>query len=65
MSLHTFTYGKFSTQYRLVQEKRKTVRLSVLPGGGVVLKCPADYTPGQREKFLKRKWQWLQQQPQP
>ncbi|MBU1626620.1 M48 family metallopeptidase [bacterium] len=62
MKQETFTYGKYSYQYYLVKQDRKTVSLVVQPSLKIVLKCPIDYEVEKIERFLKKKWNWLERQ---
>jgi predicted metal-dependent hydrolase len=62
MTHQTFTIGSRFYTYSYIQEIRKTLRLSVMPSGEIVLKCPVNYPNLKRDKFLKRKWQWLDKQ---
>ncbi len=62
MKQECFLYGDYSYQYYLVQQDRKTVSLTVQPSLNIILKCPHDYTSSHVEKFLKRKWHWMEKQ---
>lgn len=62
MSLSLFTYGKYSYEYHLFREERKTVKLTVYPNLSIVLKCPNSYPEEKVETFLQRKWHWLEKQ---
>ncbi|MCK9438476.1 M48 family metallopeptidase [Patescibacteria group bacterium] len=62
MERHIFKYGSFSYQYFVVRQDRKTVSLSVQPSLNIVLRCPKDFSHDKIEKFLKRKWSWLEKQ---
>ena len=62
MKNETFTYGKYSYQYYLVRQDRKTVSLTVQPSLNIILKCPLNYADKKMERFLKRKWNWLEKQ---
>lgn len=62
MKINTFKYGKYSYEYYLVLQDRKTVALTVQPNLNIILKCPFDYDAEKIEKFFKRKWLWLEQQ---
>lgn len=62
MKLQTFKYGKYSYEYYLVLQQRKTVSLTVQPSLNIILKCPLDYNVDKIDKFLKRKWLWLEKQ---
>lgn len=62
MEINTFKYGKYSYGYYLVLQDRKTVALTVQPSLNIILKCPFNYDAGKIERFLKRKWLWLEKQ---
>ncbi len=62
MEKHTFKYGSYSYEYYLVRQERKTISLIVQPSLKVVLKCPIDCDEEKIQKFLKRKWKWLEKQ---
>ncbi|EKD65070.1 MAG: zinc metalloprotease [uncultured bacterium] len=64
MKLKTFKYGKYSYEYYLVEQDRKTVALTVQPSLNIILKCPIEYETEKIERFLKRKWLWLEKQVQ-
>ncbi len=62
MKKHIFKYGSYSYEYYLIRQERKTIALVVQPRLTVVLKCPFNYSDERIEKFLKRKWKWLEKQ---
>ncbi len=62
MEKHIFKYGSYSYEYYLVREKRKTVSLVVQPSLKIILKCPTDCDEERIQKFLKKKWKWLEKQ---
>ncbi|PIZ74797.1 hypothetical protein COY07_00140 [Candidatus Peregrinibacteria bacterium CG_4_10_14_0_2_um_filter_43_11] len=62
MKKETFTYGKYSYEYYLIKQDRKTVSLIVQPNLTIILKCPMDYKMDKIERFLKKKWSWLEKQ---
>ncbi|PIR55440.1 M48 family peptidase [Candidatus Peregrinibacteria bacterium CG10_big_fil_rev_8_21_14_0_10_36_19] len=62
MKIKEFKYGKYSYEYYLVLQDRKTVALTVQPSLNIILKCPLDYDIDKIERFLKRKWLWLEKQ---
>jgi predicted metal-dependent hydrolase len=62
MKLSTFTYGNFNYQYYLVYQDRKTVSLTVQPSLHIILRCPTWYTSEKVERFLTKKWLWLEAQ---
>lgn len=64
MKISTFKYGKYSYEYYLVFQDRKTIALTVQPSLNIILKCPIGYDVDKIDKFLKRKWLWLEKQVQ-
>jgi predicted metal-dependent hydrolase len=62
MEINTFKYGKYSYEYHLVLQDRKTVALTVQPSLNIILKCPFIYDADKIDRFLKRKWLWLEKQ---
>jgi len=60
--MHTFIYGNYSYTYELLKQNRKSLVLTVKPDMCIVLKCPNDVESERIEKFLKRKWLWLNKQ---
>jgi predicted metal-dependent hydrolase len=62
MEQETFKYGDYKYKYYLVYEDRKTISLTVKPNLSIIVKCPHTYSEDKIEKFLKRKWNWLQKQ---
>ncbi len=62
MKLSTFKYGNYSYEYYLMRQSRKTVALTVQPSLNIILKCPSDYDEEKIQKFLKRKWLWMEKQ---
>jgi hypothetical protein len=62
MEKHIFQYGSFSYHYFIVRQNRKTISLSVQPSLSIILKCPKDFSQEKIEKFLKKKWSWLEKQ---
>lgn len=57
-----FKFGKFSYEYELVKQDRKTLSLTVTPELEIILHSPK-YAENERiENFLKRKWFWLEKQ---
>lgn len=57
-----FIYGSFEYDYALVREDRKTLSLTVMPDMSIFLKSPREADAERIEKFLKKKWFWLQKQ---
>jgi len=64
MIINTFKYGKYSYDYYLIRQDRKTVALTVQPSLNLILKCPFDYDSVKIDRFLKKKWLWLEKQVQ-
>lgn len=64
MKVNIFKFGKYSYEYYLVLQDRKTVALTVQPSLNIILKCPFEYDAAKIERFLKRKWLWLEKQVQ-
>lgn len=57
-----FIYGNYSYCYKIVQQDRKSLSLVVRPDSSIVLKQPFNIKPERVEKFLKKKWFWLNKQ---
>jgi predicted metal-dependent hydrolase len=62
MEQRTFIYGRYSYNYYIVFQERKTIALTVQPNLNIILKCPFEYCENKIETFLKRKWAWLEEQ---
>jgi len=62
MKQEAFNYGQYSYEYYLIKQDRKTVSLVVQPSLTIILKCPLDYEIERIERFLKKKWHWLEKQ---
>lgn len=62
MDKHIFKYGSYSYEYYLIKQKRKTISMIVQPTLKIVLKVPDSYDEEKIEKFLKKKWRWLEKQ---
>ena len=60
--MQTFIYGNYSYTYELVKQDRKSLALTVKPDMGIILKCPQKVESERIEKFLKRKWSWMNKQ---
>lgn len=60
--MHIFIYGNYSYKYQLIKEDRKSLALTIKPDLGIVLKCPYGIENERIEKFLKRKWSWMNKQ---
>jgi len=57
-----FRYGKYSYQYILLKEDRKTIALTVTPDLEIIVRSSQNATIEKVENFLKRKWVWLEKQ---
>lgn len=55
-----FNYGRYSYQYHVEYENRKTFSLVVYPNLAVILKVPIGTANDLIEKFLVKKWVWLE-----
>ncbi|MBI1856787.1 M48 family metallopeptidase [Candidatus Saccharibacteria bacterium] len=62
MTTRTFEYGTHSYIYGLVRQDRKTLSLTVEPCLDIILKVPEDVDNERIEKFLRKKWMWLNKQ---
>lgn len=60
--MEEFIFGAFVYQYKLIKQQRKTLCLTVTPDLCIVLKCPEMMEKEKIEKFLSRKWHWLEKQ---
>lgn len=60
--MQTFIYGNYSYTYTLVKQDRKSLALTVRPDMGIILKCPRNVEDERIDKFLKRKWSWMNKQ---
>lgn len=60
--MNKFVYGSFAYEYELIREERKTLSLTVMPDMSIFMKCPTQADEQRIEKFLKKKWFWLQKQ---
>ncbi len=58
----TFIFGKYSYEYFLVYQERKTLALTIFPNQKIVLKCPKKCEKEKITNFLKRKWKWIEKQ---
>ena len=58
------TYGKYSLEYYEVFENRKSFFLTIKPNGSVILKVPNTASAEKTEKFLQKKWRWIEKQKQ-
>lgn len=62
MKSKVFNYGRYSYQYYLSKENRKTISLVVKPDKTIVIKAPIKAKTEEIESFLKRKWSWMRRQ---
>lgn len=60
--MEKFIFGSFSYEYVLIKQNRKTFSLTVMPDLRIILKCPNRADTDKIEKFLKKKWFWLEKQ---
>ncbi|OQB05855.1 MAG: WLM domain protein [bacterium ADurb.Bin212] len=60
--IRKFIFGSYTYDYVLCREERKTLSLTVNPDLSILVKCPNQATEERIEKFLKKKWLWLQKQ---
>lgn len=57
-----FIFGAFVYKYQLIIQDRKTLSLTVTPNLDIILKCPPKTETERIEKFLQKKWFWLEEQ---
>lgn len=57
-----FKFGSNEYNYLMIREKRKTLSLTVRPDLKIVLKCPDSIEQERVDKFLRKKWIWLEEQ---
>jgi predicted metal-dependent hydrolase len=57
-----FIFGTFVYEYQLIIQERKTLSLTVTPDLHIILKCPESTEIERIEKFLRKKWFWLEKQ---
>lgn len=62
MTKQVFRYGKYTYDYYLIKEARKTISLTVKPDLTLVVKSPLKYSQEKINNFLKRKWIWIEKQ---
>lgn len=60
MPLRFFRYGKYSYQYQLEYEDRKSFSLVIYPNLSIILKAPIFASEDDIKKFLIKKWSWLE-----
>ncbi len=56
-----FNYGRYNYQYHLELMDRKSMSLVVYPSQRIVVKAPLDTSIEKVEKFLAKKWLWLEE----
>jgi len=61
-NMERFIFGTFIYEYKLIKQDRKTLSLTVTPELKLVLKCPKQVNKERIEKFLRKKWFWLEKQ---
>lgn len=57
-----FIFGSYIYEYTLIRQNRKTLSLTVTPDLRIILKCPTHTDAERIEKFLRKKWFWLEKQ---
>ena len=57
-----FIFGTFVYEYLLIEQERKTLSLTVTPELTIIVKCPFQTDVERIEKFLRKKWFWLEKQ---
>lgn len=57
-----FIFGTFVYEYQLIKQDRKTLSLTVTPDLRIIVKCPENIDSERIEKFLQKKWFWLEKQ---
>lgn len=62
MIQRSFAYGRHRYTYSLLKQERKTLSLTVEPCMDIILKVPFDVDNERIEKFLQKKWMWMQKQ---
>ena len=62
MTDRTFAYGRHSYTYGLLKQDRKTLSLTVEPCMDIILKVPLITDDERIEKFLQKKWLWMNKQ---
>lgn len=60
--MNKFVYGSYIYNYDLQLQNRKTISITVQPDLNIIVKAPSDATNEKIEKFLKKKWFWLEKQ---
>lgn len=60
--MNEFVFGTFVYSYQLIAQDRKTLALTVTPNLDIILKCPYNTEFERIEKFLEKKWFWLEKQ---
>ncbi len=57
-----FIWGKYSFDYFILKEDRKTISVRVTPKMKVIVKCPEKIKDSELEEYLKRKYNWIAEQ---
>ncbi len=57
-----FRYGAYEYEYELISENRKSLKLTVMPSLGIILRAPVDADDQRIKRFLEKKWRWLEKQ---
>ncbi|MFZ2276056.1 MAG: YgjP-like metallopeptidase domain-containing protein, partial [Candidatus Nanogingivalis sp.] len=57
-----FQYDDYSYDYFIEFSERKSFTLVVRPDLRIIVRAPLDATLDEIEKFLQRKWRWLEKQ---
>lgn len=57
-----FIFGTLVYEYQLIKQDRKTLALTVTPNLEIILKCPTQIDNDRIERFLQKKWFWLEKQ---
>ena len=60
--MNKFIYGSYTYEYKLIKNLRKTLSLTVRPDLCIIVKSPIEADQERIDKFLKRKWFWLEKQ---
>jgi len=57
-----FIFGTYVYEYEIMRQERSTLSLTVTPECRIILKCPLQADDLRIERFLQRKWFWLEKQ---
>ncbi len=60
--MNKFIFGNFIYEYQVIRQDRKTLSLTVTPDLKIILKCSPRTDKERIEKFLRKKWIWLEKQ---